>query len=547
MNTAQLMPNKAKAAQLDALLTQGDSYRRSNQWLQAEPCYAQVVQHEPEHWVARHNLALCLFALGRYEQAAQHAYAVVQKQGQQWQTALVLIKSLVKLGAKSQALQFLNQLIKQIDLPPIRLELATLTLQHGCDARAARAWAAPLVNDPQCARDALITQLIAQLYDRDAHLTPEQVNQQLIAFAQEHMPAPELTQPDPAWLTQVPKRRSSKSRKRVGLLSIQFHASPVYYMAYGALKHLAQQVDLVFFARNTKSDWAAQAFASIASDWVDVTALNAGQLASLLKHYKLDSLIDLSGWMDPVGLQALAAKPVPKQLKWVGGQSCTTGLSCFDGFVSDWQQTPQGTEALYTEPLIRLPHSYVSYSPPPYMPLPRLNKSKAVLLGVMANPTKLSVAFLQTLNALGAQWAKQKTPYKLTLFDKRYQQSDLVQRIRAQLPNIDVHFETPKTHADFLNAIADLDAVIDAYPYSGGLTAIEALSLGVPTYTQGGLLFCERHCLAHAHYAELDADHYRFERLSKLSALKRRKLYTWVIHNQERHHLQLANSLLAYL
>jgi hypothetical protein len=238
---------------------------------------------------------------------------------------------------------------------------------------------------------------------------------------------------------------------------------------------------------------------------------------------------------------------VPRQLKWVGGQSCTTGLSCFDGFISDWEQTPEGCEALYTEPLIRLPHSYVSYSPPPYMPAPRLNNSKVVKLGVMANPTKLSVGFLNALDGLAVQWSHQKTDYSLTFFDKRYQQTEIVKRISAQLPNTPVSFESPATHADFLNAIADLDAVIDAFPYSGGLTAIEALTLGVPTYTQGGVLFCERHSFAHAHFARVSPNLFLFDQLANLSALKRRTLHSWPVHNKEKHHVELALSLLPHL
>jgi predicted O-linked N-acetylglucosamine transferase (SPINDLY family) len=60
--------------------------------------------------------------------------------------------------------------------------------------------------------------------------------------------------------------------------------------------------------------------------------------------------------MDPIGLRAISTKPAARMYKWVGGQSITTGLRAFDGWLSDAEQTPAGFEPWFTEPLLRLPH-----------------------------------------------------------------------------------------------------------------------------------------------------------------------------------------------
>ena len=45
-------------------------------------------------------------------------------------------------------------------------------------------------------------------------------------------------------------------------------------------------------------------------------------------------------------------------------------MRAFDGFITDRHQTPAGFERWFTEPLVRLPLGYVTYTPPPYMPAP---------------------------------------------------------------------------------------------------------------------------------------------------------------------------------
>jgi hypothetical protein len=55
----------------------------------------------------------------------------------------------------------------------------------------------------------------------------------------------------------------------------------------------------------------------------------------------------------------------------------------------------------------------------------------------------------------------------------------------------------------YLTAVSGLSVVLDTWPYSGGLTIIEALAVGVPCFTRMGELFCERHSLSHFHYAGL--------------------------------------------
>jgi hypothetical protein len=311
-------------------------------------------------------------------------------------------------------------------------------------------------------------------------------------------------------------RSSPRARLRIGVLSQQFCASPVGFLALGGLSALAGQADLLFFDRGAKNDWAHAAFKAVARHWLPCARLNAAQLHRLLVEADLDAVIDLSGWTDVAALTALAGRPVARQLKWVGGQSLSTGLRCFDGFITDARQAPMAAARLYTEPLLRAHHGYVTYSAPPYAPeLARAaarppepkGRPQRGVFALVSNPAKISRAMAETLEKL--------QPRRLILVDQRWRHAGTREVARQRLGRLmDVaEFVTPASHHDYLQTLAALDATfVDTAPYSMGLTAIELRLLGkhiVAPARSPQALMSARHCIAHLgarrfdHHAEL--------------------------------------------
>ena len=504
------------------LLQQADADRKAMDWHAASTGYQRAQKQEPDSATIAHNLALCQFALGETDAAITQCRLALKLNPQLWQSGLVLAKALIKRNDKPTALLLLQRLHAQLpQSADIRVELATLSLHLLGNAVIARQLVAPLLGSLQHGRDAQITTLVTQLYDRDPGTTAQQVNQAFLDFGAHQLPLADAVCAQVQNIATAPPEPSAtlgNTRLRVGLISPQFFASPVYFFAFGALQHLGLAVDLVIFNRGSKRDWASDAFRRIATDWLDVATLGAEQLAKEIARHNLDALIDLGGWMDPVALSALSAKPAKKLYKWVGGQSVTTGLKSFDGFLTDRYQTPKGSDAFYSEPLIRLKAGYVTYTPPAYMPapqLPSLGDAPAITLGIIANPGKVSRAFLSDLAQRHHNWQNNSnSPVNLRFIDYRYQHHEVRQRVQAAFTGKDIQFVSPSSHLAYLTALSALDATIDTWPYSGGLTTIEALAVGVPAYTNMGELFCERHTHAHCRYAGMELTSFRLDRFN---------------------------------
>jgi predicted O-linked N-acetylglucosamine transferase (SPINDLY family) len=205
-----------------------------------------------------------------------------------------------------------------------------------------------------------------------------------------------------------------------------------------------------------------------------------------------------------------------------------------DWFISDRWETPAGADALYCERLLRLPDGYVCYSAPPdspeVAPLPA-EASGAVTFGCFNNLAKITPATL-------AAWARVlgRVPASRLVL-KTHQFGDPITAARMR-DAFAAHGVDPariltrgsSSHRGQLAQHAEIDIVLDPFPYSGGLTTCEALWMGVPVVTMPGESFASRHSASHLTNAGLadwvapDVDAYvelAVARAADLPALRR--------------------------
>ena len=474
----------ANSEYLNGLLIQAKRARDSAQWPQAIHSYAQLLQAQPQSAEFSHNLGLCYFGAGKLDLAVSTCQRAISLNAQLWQSWMILAKSYQALGQIPQAVGcFKKVLLIDADNPQACLGLADITLNEYGDPFTAIDLVQSLKNNPEFAMDAWLTSLMARLYDRSDWQDPASavtISDEIKQFAQNHLTLSEINLPP---LKDRSKEYAKASyRPRVGLLSPQLHVSPVYFLTIAGWKKIAKRCDLVMFNRGHQSDFASAEFRQLSSEWLDVQHWSAADLAKRIHQADLDVLYDLGGWMDPIALKALSVKPARQQFKWVGGQSVTTGLQSFDGWIGDVFQSPAHLQNLYSEPLIQVPDSYVTYTAPSYLPKPARAKSKTPC--VFANPAKVSKPFLERLAQMSG---------KTVFIHRQYRYPQVQERIRAALEG-QVEFIVPKTHLEALQAVNRHATMIDTFPYSSGLTAREAQAMGTQIQVlHVGQLFCERH------------------------------------------------------
>jgi predicted O-linked N-acetylglucosamine transferase (SPINDLY family) len=310
--------------------------------------------------------------------------------------------------------------------------------------------------------------------------------------------------PAPPWTN----ARDPDRALRVGLLSGSLRTHPVGWLTVAGFEALDPRgFNIIALAQNAGRDSIARRFRTLAQDWHDIDTIDDLGLARLARELRIDVLIDLGGHGDSGRMPACAHRLAPVQIKWVGMQSHSSGLAEMDWILTDRWETPPGSEALYTERLLRLPDGYICYCPPPYAPdvgPPPARANGHVTFGCFNNLAKITPRVLATW----AEVLRRVPDARLVLKTHQFSDADTATRVRDAFvargidpARLDLCGGSP--HRAFLGEYNQIDIVLDPFPYSGGLTTCEALWMGVPTIALPGTFFAARHSLSHLSNAGL--------------------------------------------
>jgi protein O-GlcNAc transferase len=279
-------------------------------------------------------------------------------------------------------------------------------------------------------------------------------------------------------------------RLRVGLVSGDLRRHPVGFFLESVLAQLdPARIELFAYPTVPASDEITARLRPRFGAWRSLAGLGDERAARLIHADGVHVLLDLSGHTAYNRLPVFAWRPAPVQASWLG-YFATTGVPEMDWYLADDVSVPAEHRAHFTEKLWCLPETRLCFTPPEAetrpVPLAALQRG-FVCFGSFQKLAKINDDVLRLWSRVlagcpGARLRVQNNALSDT-------QAAAAFRPRLQANHIDparVELHGAMPREDYLAAHAEVDILLDTFPFPGGTTTCEALWMGVPTVTLAG-------------------------------------------------------------
>ena len=297
--------------------------------------------------------------------------------------------------------------------------------------------------------------------------------------------------------------RSPDRPLRIGYVSPDLRRHPVTSLFAATLEqHDSRSLEVFCYYNFAGADEVTARIRRASQHWRDVIGKSDSELAQMIRDDRIEILVDLAGHTTRNRLPALAMKPAPVMVEWLG-YYCTTGIPAFDWFITDPWNSPAGQESWFTEKLYRLPHTRFCYEPYPFMPavseLPAL-KNGHITFGCLNNLSKLNNDVL----TLWAGVMRQAPGSRLIIQAQALDDAPNRERFATQaaacglpMPRVDLRGFVALDKA--AHTYHEIDIALDPFPFCGGMTSLESLWMGVPVVTLEQPLVAGRQTLSMLH------------------------------------------------
>jgi predicted O-linked N-acetylglucosamine transferase (SPINDLY family) len=283
---------------------------------------------------------------------------------------------------------------------------------------------------------------------------------------------------------------TAPQRLRVGLVSGDLGEHPVGYFLQGLLAQLDRsRLEVFAYPTHRRSDALTERIRSHCAGWTPLFGRDDAEAARQIRADGVHVLFDLAGHSAHNRLPVFAFRPSPVQATWLG-YFATTGVAEIDYLLADPVGVPPEHRSHFSETIWYLPETRLCFTPPsvdlPVAPAPALADG-TLTFGSFQDLTKVNEAVL----ALWARVLADVPKARLRLQNKQSADStvrrQLGQRLQALGVAADrVSMHGPQPREGYLAAHAEVDLILDTFPFPGGTTTCEALWMGVPTVTLAG-------------------------------------------------------------
>lgn len=351
---------------------------------------------------------------------------------------------------------------------------------------------------------------------------------------------------------------------RVGLVSGDFLGHPVGFFLESVLKHLkAARIELFAYPTVPQEDDLTVRIKSCFGAWHSIAGLSDEAAAHRIHDDGIHILIDLAGHTSHNRLPVFAWKPAPVQASWLG-YFASTGVPGIDYLLADRASVPEFHREDFTEAIWYLPDTRLCFTPPTAVdemrpaPLPAL-RNGYITYGCFQNLSKINDGLLAAWGRIFLALPQARLRIQCKQMGDPAAREILLQRLSTVgISSERVAIHGPTSRKAYLAAHAEVDAILDTFPYPGGTTTCEALWMGVPTLTLAGKSLLSRQgasmlaCTGLGDWIAGDVDEYvakatgfagDFDRLAQLRAVLREKVLASPLFDAPRFAANLEDAL----
>lgn len=445
-------------------------------------CYASALALEPRHIPSLRNITNCLIRTRSLRRAHDYCMTWLDADPDSYDANTSIGFILAQTGSPSMAI---THYLTATRLKPDHIDawhgLGGAYLKIGKVEDAIEALSTALeVNDSDLRVHSLLINALGYSASIDATRFKDCLSRCNEAARRHYPPIPQA----------FGNRIEPEKRLRVGYLlpDLILHSSLAPFVQPLFNAHDRADFEIYGYYTHARQDRVTEAIAALSDAWIPCARLNDKQLQQRIVSDGVDILVDLIGHFFGNRLPVLAMKPAPLIVSWFGYPG-DIGLETIDAKFSDAYLSPGGVAETNssTQRTIHLAAHYC-FSPPDTSPDVTPSPHQAneyVTFGVFGNSYKINAHCID-------MWSR----ILLAMPDARLLIADVNSETqRDRITNAFARFGVApgrlrlverRPFDEYLRLHGEVDIMLDTYPFTGGLTSLLALWMGVPLITLRG-------------------------------------------------------------
>ncbi len=292
--------------------------------------------------------------------------------------------------------------------------------------------------------------------------------------------------------------RTSAKPLKIGYLSHCFATHSVGFLARWLFQHYdRERFQIYVYIVNYKQGY------DLLQEWYIEQAFQARKLgidgleiAEKIYQDEIDILIDLDSITLDISCEAMALKPAPVQVTWLGWDA--SGLPAIDYFIADPYVLPDGAQVYYTEKIWRLPQTYIAVDGFE-VGVPTLRRDQLDIPSDAVVYLSAQKGYKRHPKTAHLQMKILKGVPNSYFLIKGFADHEAIKKFFIQIAeeegvDCDRLRFLPEVASEAVHRanLGIADVVLDTYPYYGATTTLETLWMGIPLVTRVGQQFAAR-------------------------------------------------------